>query len=126
MHENVKKCLENMTERDFDALKCIYDYRCLSKEQIYEMIYKESKHLKKDVNPVYFETRKFRKWMEWGLVEEGWSYDRNLPPVYFLTTLGVSVIRRVFKFPNNIYDGKKISVRGYQTAYELTSQNLQR
>lgn len=119
MHENVKKCLSQMTERDFQALKSIYDYRCLSEQQIYEINYKTSEHLKKPVGDAYFRTRKFKKWIEWGLIEEGWSYDRNLPPVYFLTTLGVSVIRRAFKFPNNIYDGKKISVRGYQTAYEL-------
>lgn len=119
MNSNITEFLKTMTERDFKALLSIYEYRCLSFDQIYELNYKYSDYLKREVPATYFR-RKFSKFLEFEVIQEAYSYDRNVPVVYFLTHAGVKVVKEAFNMPSNIYnEKKKVSSRGYQTAAEL-------
>lgn len=115
---NIDKALK-LPDRDLAALKSIYDFRGLTAEQIFELNYRHSESLKKEVSSAYFRTVKLKLFKDLGLVNELYSYDKNIPPVYFLTVAGVTTIKKAFGFVSNVYDGKKLIESNYQTARQL-------
>lgn len=118
MNAKIKKLLTELTQRDFDALKSIYDFRCLSFDQIFEKHYKYSKHKKGIVSPDYFR-KKMLKFKEANIIEE--VQGTKTPTVYFLSSEGIKLIKEAFDFPNNIYDiEKRMHKRGYLKYSELT------
>lgn len=121
MKTNAEKFLSEMTKRDYEALYSIYKYRGLTMQQIFDLNYRNSENYKKEVGMHYFK-RKFNKFIKYGVVEEEYSYDRNIPAIYFLTNAGVKVVREAFGFQNNVYapnNKNKLLFRGYWTAREL-------
>ena len=104
MNAKIKKLLTELTQRDFDALKSIYDFRCLSFDQIFEKHYKYSKHKKGIVSPDYFR-KKMLKFKEANIIEE--VQGTKTPTVYFLSSEGIKLIKEAFDFPDNIYDIEK-------------------
>lgn len=112
---NIDKALR-LPERDLNALKSIYDYRGLTADQIYEISYRNSRNLKKEVSSAYFKGVKLKLFRDLNLIEELRSYDRDIPPVYFLTPSGVTTVKKAFNFPSNVYDGKKLIELNHQTA----------
>lgn len=115
---NVEKALK-LPDRDLEALKSIYDFRGLTAEQIFELNYKNSDYMKKEVGSTYFRTVKLKAFKDLGLVTEVYSYDKDIPPVYFLTVSGVTTIKKAFGFVSNVYNGKRLVEANYQTARQL-------
>jgi len=118
LNRNIKKLLKELTPRDFEALKSIYDFRCLSLDQIYDRHYKYSQLLKKEVTKEYLK-KKIIKFKRNGIIEEVDMY-KKIPNVYFLTMKGIKLLKEYYDFPDNIYDiNKRIHRRGYLTYNEL-------
>lgn len=117
MAVSINKILQTLTQADIDSLYSIYQYRCLNKEQLFLMHFKELypdneemalKHINKRIKQI----------IKMDLIKEV-TYRPN-ESVYFLTTNGVEVLRHIFSFPANIYDSnKRTSQRGYFRASEL-------
>lgn len=115
---NVDKALK-LPKRDLGALKSIYDFRGLTAEQIFEINYKQSTAWDKEVSISYFKYVKLKAFKDLGLIDELYSYNKDIPAVYFLTVNGVTTVRRAFGFVSNVYEGKKLVEANYQTARQL-------
>lgn len=119
MSQRVSKIAEKYTERDFQALYSIYKYRCLSFDQLYEMHYRMSIKGTKEVTPEYFK-KKIVSFKKDNFIEEEIHNDRNIPPLFSLTTDGIKCIKEYFNLPSNIYDeNKRKTTRGYLTYSEV-------
>lgn len=117
MSARVRKMVKIFTERDFLALKSIYDFRCLSFEQVYDLHYKQGVRTKGEVSNDYAR-KKFKKFKDLGLIEEDFSTSGE--SVFFLTQSGVTAVKEYFMFPSNIYDEEKhLHRRGFLTSSEL-------
>lgn len=116
MSQKIGDILRTFSQRDMDALKSIYSYRCLSLSQIYELHYKKSARSKEDVSDMYCR-KKISDFSGLDLIEKTVYGEHE---VFFLTSRGVDVVKSYFDLPANIYDGKKQAVRrGYYRASEL-------
>lgn len=117
MSARVREMIKIFTERDFLALKSIYDFRCLSFEQVYDLHYKQGVKTKGEVSNDYAR-KKFKKFKDLGLIEEDFSTSGE--SVFFLTQSGVTAVKEYFMFPSNIYDEEKhLHRRGFLTSSEL-------
>lgn len=117
MSKRVIEMMNDFTQRDYDALKSIYDFRCLSFDQLFNRHYRFSED-GTEVTNGYFR-KKILEFERKGLVEKVESY--NVEPVYFLTRDGVTFVKNAFNFPNNVYDSRKqLHVQGYLTSSELS------
>lgn len=115
----IEKKLGTLTERDYDALNSIYDFRCLSYEQIYNLIYKINPKTG-EINNQNYSKRKLKLFLETELIKEVLIYDKDIPPLYQLTTAGINVLRKYKNWPDNIYDERKrIHSKGYLIESEL-------
>lgn len=113
--EMITKYLKN--ERDIQALKSIYDYRCLTAEQIYKLHYMFSA---KDDEKIVSDTYCKKKLAEFVELELLLIKEHPRGDVFFLTTQGINVIRYAYNLPANIFDYERSIVkRGYYRAYEL-------
>ena len=116
----IEKIFNNLSERDKEALKSIYFFRCLSLQQIYELHYKKSLRTDDIVSDSYCR-KKINDFTNEGILEKVSNLNQD---IYFLTSDGVDIVKLYCDFPNNIYDNeKKIVRRGYYRASELKISN---
>lgn len=119
--KKVKKSLtliaNKLSERDINALKSIYDLRCLTAHQLYQLHYSLNQKTNTIVSDTYCK-RKIRQFLDLGIIEEHtYNPDKHC---YFLTSVGVDLVRASFNLPNNILDSKrKVVSRGYLRPSEL-------
>ncbi|PLS19692.1 hypothetical protein CVD28_04575 [Bacillus sp. M6-12] len=123
MKSAIKDILKSLSQRDVEALKSIYLYRCLTMNQLYQLHYSKSL-LNNELVSDDIAKKKIGELLNFGLIEEVERISKVIfgepDPVYFLTPLGIEVIRYCFDLPTNIYDAKKQVVkRGYYRASEL-------
>jgi len=117
MSKRVSKIMRTLAQRDFLALKSIYDFRCLSFYQVYYMIYRISEKTGGVVTDEYAK-KKFNTFKKAGLIEE--DFPTKGESVFFLTPDGVKVVKEAFDLPDNIYDSsKRIHRKGFLTSTEL-------
>lgn len=117
-----EKQLSKLTDRDYEALLSIYNFRCLSFDQIYERHYKYSQKKGNElvVNDTTYAKRKIKSLLSLELIDEMYLLDKNIPVLYKLTTLGINILRKQFCWPDNIYDDKGLKhSKGYLTESEL-------
>ncbi len=115
----INQVVDTFSERDYDALNAIYDFRCLTYNQIYELVYKYNPKTG-EVNSETYSKRKLKKFLEAKLVTEVMLYDKDIPPMYQLTTQGINILRKYRNWPDNLYDEhKKVYSRGYLIESEL-------
>ena len=117
MAKRVEKVMSEYSDRDFQALLSIYNYRCLSMNQLFNLHYRYSG--KKEVSTEYLR-KKLIKMKKDNLIEESRTVGKKTPTVYFLTNDGIQAVKMYFNLSNNIYDAKKrIHERGYYTYSEI-------
>ena len=110
-----------LTERDISALKSIYDLRCLTAHQIYQLHYSINEKTNTVVADSYSK-RKIKLFLDLGIIEQH-TYDMN-KFCFFLTSTGVDLVRASYNLPNNILDIKrKVVSRGYLRPSELKINN---
>ncbi len=115
--DNVHDILKVLSNRDIEALKSIYDFRCLTTKQIYKLHYMYSTKTPDKVVSDNYCKRKLGE-----LVQLDVLTVKNHPEgdVYFLTNQGINVIRDCYNLPTNVFDYKRQVVeRGYYRAFEL-------
>ncbi len=112
----VGEIIKKLTKEEKYILGKIYKMRCLTKKQMIEIF-----DIQKDIDNIDIEIKvekSLEKFLKNEVLEEVKYAD--LPTVYFLTTLGVNIVRYVYNLPTNIYDSKRRVVkRGYHRAFEL-------
>lgn len=123
MKNAIKDILKSLSQRDVEALKSIYTYRCLTLNQLYQLHYSKSL-LTNEVVTDRTAKQKVKELLRFGLIEAVEPLSKVIfgepEPAYFLTPSGIEVIRYCFDLPTNIYDTKKQVVkRGYYRASEL-------
>lgn len=117
MAKRVEKVMNEYSDRDFQALLSIYNFRCLSMNQLFDLHYRYSGE--KEVGTEYLR-KKIIKMKKDNLIEESRLASKKAPTVYFLTNDGIQAVKMYFNLSNNIYDVKKrIHERGYYTYSEI-------
>lgn len=117
MNQGLGVILKSLSKRDVKALKSIYDLRCLTTNQIYELHYMKSVRGSGEIVSDAYCRKKINDFLEMNLLEKIEHIDTD---IYFLTTKGINVIKYCFDLPANVYDfDKGIIRRGYYRAYEL-------
>lgn len=117
MRKSLSELNSLLSQRDLHALKSIYDYRCLTAHQIYQLHFEEVATLDENISESYCNSA-ISKMLEYELIKE--VKFKGGQTAYFLTSGGINVIRHHFELPTNIYDAKKKVVRrGYYRASEL-------
>lgn len=117
MSTKIGGILKSLSKRDVGALKSVYDFRCLTVAQIYQLHYMKSIKFDNDIVSDSYCKKKIYEFTELGILEKV-EYPEG--EALFLTTLGIEVVKNAFDFPMNIYDyEKKIVKRGYYRASEL-------
>lgn len=107
----------NFTERDLNALKSIYDLRCLTANQIYQLHYSVSTKNNQPVSDSYSKS-KINSFLSLNVIEKV-EYAPN-KFCYFLTSKGVDLVRVNFNLAPNIFDlNRKLISRGYLRPSEL-------
>ena len=115
-----EKALAKLTDRDYEALLSIYNFRCLSFEQLYELHYKYKDETKQQVNSEAYSKRKIKLFLSLELISELMVLDKNVPLLYQLTMKGINLLRKQFCWPDNIYDEKGFKhQKGYLIESEL-------
>lgn len=116
MNKKLPLVASKLTERDVAALKSIYDLRCLTANQIYQLHYSTNKN--NTLVSDSYSKRKIKLFLDLNVIEQV-CYNTN-KYAYFLTSLGVDLIRVVYNLPNNILDSqRKVVSRGYLRPSEL-------
>lgn len=118
--KSLSSIANKITERDAQALKSIYDLRCLTGSQIYQLHYSVNVRTNKPVADTFCKS-KINIFLDLGLIE-GTSFYLNgkNDTAYFLTSLGVDLIRVHFNLAHNIFDtSRKVISRGYLRPSEL-------
>lgn len=117
MSKKLGTILKSLSKRDVEALKSIYDYRCLTITQVYQLHYMKSTRGDGEVVSDAYCKKKISDFIEMGILEEVEHFVEN---VMFLTSMGIDIIRYCYDLPANIYDyNKGIVKRGYYRASEL-------
>ena len=106
LSKRIRSLLKEFSQRDLEALKSIYDFRCLSFNQIYERHYKYSKKTGGIVSDGYLK-KKIRKFERLGIIE--YEEDGKVDGVYFLTSDGVKVVKEALTYQTIYMILKKIS-----------------
>lgn len=116
MKKELHNIFKSLASRDIEALRSIYDHRCLTTSQIYEAHYMESQKTGAVVSDDYCR-KKVREFLQGGIIRKE-DYLGN--EVYFLTSDGIDIVRHAYNLPVNIYDhDRRVVRRGYYTAKEL-------
>lgn len=117
MSTKIGSLIKALSKRDMNALRSIYNYRCLTVAQIYELHYKKSIKFENDIVSDSYCRKKMFEFTENGIIER---VDSDEGEVLFLTPLGIEIIRSAYDLPVNIYDSnKRVVKRGYYRASEL-------
>lgn len=102
---------KNLDDKDYKILKAIYDFRCLTANQICMIIYPKHKKISAT-------KRKINMLISEDLIEE--KRGNNFETCYFLRTYGVAVLKGYYNLPTTIYDSdKNIIKKGCFTAGDL-------
>lgn len=117
MINNLGILLKSLSNRDVNALKSIYDLRCLTVNQVYELHYMKSIRGNGEIVGDSYCKKKINEFVENGILEKVEHLGED---VLFLTSDGIEVIKYCFDLPANIYDcNKGVIRRGYYRAFEL-------
>lgn len=123
MRRAIKDIVKSLSRRDVEALRSIYFFRCLTESQLLQS-YTHNTSIPSIAVTESMVERKIEEFVAYGLIEpveqisSFWETKNRF--VYFLTSLGIELLRYVFDFPTNIYDAKKkVAKRGYYRASEL-------
>lgn len=122
--KKVSKALSSIASkispRDAKALKSIYDLRCLTASQIYQLHYSVNIRTNKPVADTFCKS-KINTFLDLGLIEGTvFSLNNTNDTAYFLTSLGIDLIRVHYNLAHNIFDSsRKIVSRGYLRQSEL-------
>lgn len=117
--KTINSIVNSLSQRDREALYSIYQFRCLTQAQIYALHYVES--LKTGQNISDLTCRKRITHFESNGLIKCVKYDKyNNYEAYFLTTLGIDVLRSCFNISTIIYNERKNNItRGYYRASDL-------
>lgn len=117
MSKELADIINSLSERDVNAIKSIYDFRCLTTNQIYQLHYMKSVRNDGEIVSDAYCKQKINDFLDMELIEKVEHFKGD---VFFLTTKGVNVVRHCFDLPTNIYDvNQKVVKRGYYRAFEL-------
>lgn len=117
MKKTLNELRNSLSQSELNTLKSIYDFRCLTAQQIYQMHYGDIATVTESVATGACKSgiRRLKKYDLIKLVEY-----KGEQIAHFLTPTGIEVVRHNFELPTNIYDAKKKVVkRGYYRASEL-------
>jgi len=113
MKKSLNKIVKSLSQRDLNTLQSIYQYRCLSAEQIHQLHYQDE-----ETASFQDTISRIKEMVSFDLLKEI-QYKGTLKS-YFLTPSGIEVVRYMFELPANIYDAqRKVVRRGYYRASEL-------
>lgn len=109
-----------LSNRDVLALKSIYDLRCLTASQIYQLHYSRNSKTNKPVSDTFCKS-KIAIFIDLNLIERvPFSFNGDSHFCYFLTSKGVDIVRAQFNLPPNVFDSsRKLVKRGYLRPSEL-------
>lgn len=111
MSLTLNQALTKIKDEEVTILQLIYEFRCLTLEQI-KAFFLQSGVEEKQVDEHVKTLRKY------DCIKE--TYYTNNDFVFFLTNLGVGILRHRLSIPSSIYDeNKKIIKRSYYRASEL-------
>lgn len=118
MKKSLNSLMNALSQRDLDMLHSIYDFRCLTENQIYQLHFREAIPFEEKLSRTLCKDR-IREMLELDLIKKV-EYLKGDEFVYFLTPFGIEAIRYFFELPTNVYDAnKKVVKRGYYRASEL-------
>lgn len=117
MKKSLNEIQNSLSQSELDALRSIYDFRCLTPEQIYTLHYQRIESVNSAIAEKAWKAG-IRKLVRNELIRKvEFKGERT---ALFLTNVGIEMIRHNFSFPTNIYDAKKKVIRrGYYRAFEL-------
>lgn len=109
-----------LSNRDVLALKSIYDLRCLTASQIYQLHYSRNSKTNKPVSDTFCKT-KIATFKDLDLIEKvPFLFNGDTHFCYFLTSKGVDIVRAQFNLSPNVFDSsRKLVKRGYLRPSEL-------
>ena len=117
MNQDIGIILKSLSIRDVDALKSIYNHRCLTANQIYQLHYMKSLRDGGKIVSDAICKKRIKEFMELNVIEMVENMGNN---VFFLTSKGIDLVRYCFNLPANVYDyEKRVIRRGYYRASEL-------
>lgn len=117
MSKELSDILKSIAPRDVEALRSIYNYRCLTTEQIYQLHYMRSIRDSNEIVGDSYCKKKLSDFLEMEIVEK---MEHMNSDVYFLTTKGVDIVKHCYDLPTNIFNYAKNAIRnGYYRAAEL-------
>lgn len=116
MKKSLNSLIHTFSQRDLDILYYIYNYRCLTENQICQLHFSKEKSFEHNLSSI---KGRIQELCELDLIKKV-EYLKGDEYVYFLTPFGIKAIRYFFELPTNIYDAnKKVVKRGYYRASEL-------
>jgi hypothetical protein len=117
MKKSLNELSGSLSQSELNTLKSIYDYRCLTVQQIYQLHYRELATVEQSIAEGACLSG-IKKMLDYQLIKTV-EYKGD-QVVHFLTVDGIEMVRHSFELPTNIYDSKKKVVRrGYYRASEL-------
>lgn len=117
MSKEFSDIMKALAPRDIEALRSIYNYRCLTVDQIYQLHYMKSLRDSNEIVSDSYCKKKVAEFLELEIVEK---VEHIQGDVLFLTTNGVDVVKYYYDLPTNIFNYSKNAVRnGYYRAGEL-------
>ena len=116
MDKKLAETIKKMSQRDLDSLWSIYKYRCLTADQIYSLHYRYSERFGTEV-PADYSKRRIKSMLVDEIIK---AEQYGEIEVFFLTSLGINIVRECFDLAADVYYVEKNAVkRGYYRASEL-------
>lgn len=117
MKKSLNELRGSLSQSELNTLKSIYDFRCLTAQQIYQLHYQKLAVVQQSVAEGACDSG-IKRMLSHELIKTVEFKGNEI--AYFLTPVGIEVVRHNFELPTNIYDAKKKVVkRGYYRASEL-------
>lgn len=117
MKKSLNEIRNSLSQSELDTLRSIYDFRCLTPEQVYALHYQRIETVNSSIAEKACKSG-VRKLVRNELIRK--VEFKGEQTALFLTNVGIEMIRHNFGFPTNIYDAKKKVIRrGYYRAFEL-------
>lgn len=117
MSKELNDLMRSLSARDIEALRSIYNYRCLTVEQLYQLHYMRSLRDSSEIVSDAYCKKKVGDFLSGDIVQK---VEHPQGDVLFLTTKGVDIVKHHYDLPTNIYNYAKNAVRsGYYRAAEL-------
>lgn len=113
----VPEIQHRLNKNEVQILKYIYDHRCLTFQQIKDLMLENNQEKNVASKKEKEIKRKIKKLIKYDTIEKE---DHFVGEIYFLTTIGVNILRNAFDLPTNVFDRKnRVIRRGYYRAGEL-------